>query len=79
MPSNSSAAPVRNGNCPMIGDETIAGSTNTATAHQPRRSSGKAQKVAAITARVTTTSMSVTVQSPNTGRSSAPTDQGRNP
>ena len=46
MASMSIAAAHRNGSCPSSSASTSAGLTSTATAHQPRRSSGKLQNVA---------------------------------
>jgi len=60
----------------MIDATTRAGFTRTAAAHQPRRNSGNAQNVAAMSPTVPTTNHKVTTQSPRIGRRSAALSHG---
>ena len=67
-----------NGNCPSTGATMSTGLASTSAAHQPRRSSGKAQNVAATSPTDPITSHSVTTQSPSSGRRSAAESHGMN-
>ena len=78
MASMSIAAAHRNGSCPSSKASTSAGLTSTATAHQPRRSSGKLQNVASTRPTKPAPSTKVTLHSPMSGHSSTATIHGMN-
>ena len=73
------AAAQRNGSCPSSSPSTNAGFTSTAAAHQPRRSSGKAQNVATTRPTKPMPRVSVTLHSLMSGQSSTANIQGMNP
>jgi hypothetical protein len=58
---------------------TRAGFSSTVAAHHPRRTSGKATKVAASSPAMPSTSHSVTIQSPARGRATAAVSHGTTP
>src|SRR5205085_1778861 len=77
--ANTNAVAQRNGSCPSSTLSTSIGSMSSTANHHAPRISGNAHHIAATVPRKPSTSHSVTVQSPKSGRTSAALNHGINP